>query len=112
MVLLGGYCDSNIWDVARFSKSVKPFGIHPITPCSSIKFCVHELTSFKNFDVHVFQPTDPSENDTTMIPPLLGYAKPGAVNGTLLYVNYGRTEDFKVLKNDLGVPIAMGKLLS
>ena len=46
-----------------------------------------------------------------MIGPLLGYAKPGAVIGTLLYVNYGRTEDFKVLKNDLGVPNCNGKIV-
>ena len=46
-----------------------------------------------------------------MIAPLLGYAKPVAVIGTLLYVNYGTAEDFKVLKNDLGVPKCNGKIV-
>ena len=46
-----------------------------------------------------------------MIGPLLGYAKPGAANGTLLYVNYGTTEDFEVLKKNLSVPNCNGKIV-
>ena len=60
---------------------------------------------------YIFQLADPSENDTDMIAPLLGYAKPGAVNGTLLYVNYGRTEDFEVLRNNLSIPNCNGKIV-
>ena len=45
---------------------------------------------------------EPSENNTAVIPPILGYAKPGKANGKLLYVNYGRKEDFEALKNMTG----------
>ena len=43
-----------------------------------------------------------------MIAPLLGFAKQGSVEGKLLYVNYGRAEDFKVLKNNLGISDCSG----
>lgn len=46
-----------------------------------------------------------------MIAPLLGYAKPGSVVGTLLYVNYGRTEDFEVLKKNLSIPDCNGTIV-
>lgn len=46
---------------------------------------------------------DLSENDTTMIGPLLGFAKQGSAEGKLLYVNYGRKEDFDELKNELNI---------
>ncbi|XP_028397055.1 glutamate carboxypeptidase 2-like isoform X2 [Dendronephthya gigantea] len=54
---------------------------------------------------------DPSENDTTMIPPFLGYAKQGSVEGELLYVNYGRTEDFQVLKNNFSIANCNGYIV-
>ena len=69
------------------------------------------LSSSLNFNFYNIQLADPSENDTTMIPPLLGFAKPGAANGTLLYVNYGRREDFEFLKNNLSIPDCNGKIV-
>ena len=38
-----------------------------------------------------------------MIAPLLGFAKQGSAEGKLLYVNYGRTEDFDVLKKNFSI---------
>ena len=46
-----------------------------------------------------FQVLEKSENHTAVIPPILGYAKPGTATGKLLYVNYGRKEDFDALNN-------------
>ena len=46
---------------------------------------------------------DPSENDPTMIAPLLGFAKQGSAEGKLLYVNYGTSEDFQALKSNFSV---------
>ena len=51
----------------------------------------------------VFQIVEESENDTEVIPPFLGYAKPGHASGKLLYANYGREEDFKVLMNNYNI---------
>ncbi|XP_057300112.1 glutamate carboxypeptidase 2-like [Hydractinia symbiolongicarpus] len=39
----------------------------------------------------------PSENDTTSLPPFNAYGPNGTVEGELLYVNYGRYEDFEEL---------------
>ena len=49
--------------------------------------------------INSFQILEPSENNTAVLPPILGYAKPGKATGKLLYVNYGRKEDFDALKN-------------
>ncbi|XP_028396940.1 glutamate carboxypeptidase 2-like [Dendronephthya gigantea] len=54
---------------------------------------------------------DPSENDTTMIPPLLGYSKQGSVEGKLLYVNYGRSEDFQILKSNFSITNCSGYIV-
>ena len=35
----------------------------------------------------------------TLIPPILGYAKPGSATGKLLYANYGRQQDFQTLRD-------------
>jgi hypothetical protein len=51
---------------------------------------------------------DPSEDDETMIPPFLGYSKQGSATGALLYVNYGRTEDFDVLKKNFSISNCSG----
>ncbi len=51
---------------------------------------------------------DPSEDDDTMIPPFLGYSKQGSASGKLIYVNYGRTEDFDVLKKNFSIPSCNG----
>ncbi|XP_028397034.1 N-acetylated-alpha-linked acidic dipeptidase 2-like [Dendronephthya gigantea] len=54
---------------------------------------------------------DPSENDTTMYPSFLGYAKQGSAEGKLLYVNYGTSEDFQVLKNNLSIANCSGYIV-
>lgn len=45
-----------------------------------------------------------------MVPPLLGYSPSGTVEGDLVYVNYGRMEDFQHLVNKLNVSVA-GKIV-
>ena len=59
----------------------------------------------------MLQLADPSENDTTMIAPLLGYAKQGVAEGKPLYVNYGRKEDFQVLKQNFGITNCSGYIV-
>jgi hypothetical protein len=61
----------------------------------------------------IFKPqlADPSENDTTMIGPLLGFAKQGSAEGKLLYVNYGRSEDFQVLKSNFSISNCSGYIV-
>jgi N-acetylated-alpha-linked acidic dipeptidase len=54
---------------------------------------------------------DPSEDDPSMIPPLLGYAKQGTAEGKILYVNYGRSEDFQVLKDNFGISDCSGYIV-
>ena len=54
---------------------------------------------------------DPSEDDETMIPPFLAYAKQGSASGKLLYVNYGRTEDFDVLKKNFSIANCNGYIV-
>ena len=54
---------------------------------------------------------DPSENDTTMIGPLLAFAKEGAAEGKPLYVNYGRKEDFQVLGKTFGITNCKGYIV-
>lgn len=46
-----------------------------------------------------FQVLEPGENNTAVIPPILGYAKPGRATGKLMYANYGRKEDFDHIYN-------------
>lgn len=55
------------------------------------------------YSILISKLADPSEDDDTMIPPFLGYAKPGSARGKLLYVNYGRTEDFDVIKKNFSI---------
>jgi hypothetical protein len=54
---------------------------------------------------------DPSEDDPTMIALLLGFAKQGTAEGKLLYVNYGRSEDFQVLKENLTITNCSGYIV-
>ena len=51
------------------------------------------------------QIAEPSENDTTVVRPVLGYTPSGTVEGQLVYVNYGRVEDFETLENVLNVSV-------
>ena len=54
---------------------------------------------------------DPSEDDPTMIALLLGFAKQGTAEGKLLYVNYGRSEDFQVLKENFTIANCSGYIV-
>ena len=40
----------------------------------------------------------PDENDTDILPPYNAYGPSGKVEGKLIYVNYGRYEDFIALQ--------------
>jgi hypothetical protein len=46
-----------------------------------------------------------------MIAPLLGFAKQGSAKGKLLYVNYGRSEDFQVLKENFSISNCSGYIV-
>ncbi|KAK3726288.1 hypothetical protein QZH41_012711 [Actinostola sp. cb2023] len=46
-----------------------------------------------------------SENDPDVVPPFLGYSPSGTAEGDLVYVNYGRVEDFDQLVNKLNVSV-------
>ncbi|XP_046330416.2 N-acetylated-alpha-linked acidic dipeptidase 2-like isoform X2 [Haliotis rufescens] len=39
----------------------------------------------------------PGENSTEVVPPFLAYSKAGSVQGSVVYVNYGRVEDYEAL---------------
>ena len=59
----------------------------------------------------MFKVIDPSQDDDTMIPPLLAYAKQGSATGKLLYANYGRREDFDVLKKNFRISNCEGYIV-
>ena len=59
----------------------------------------------------MFKVIDPSQDDDTMIPPLLAYAKQGSATGKLLYANYGRREDFDVLKKNFSISNCEGYIV-
>jgi hypothetical protein len=46
-----------------------------------------------------------------MIPPLLGFAKQGMAEGKLLYVNYGTSDDFKVLRDNFTISNCSGYIV-
>ena len=46
-----------------------------------------------------------------MTAPLLAFAKQGSAEGKLLYVNYGRTEDFDVLKKNFSISNCSGYIV-
>jgi len=49
-------------------------------------------------------PEDPTSNNTNAVPTFNGYAASGNVSGEVIYVNYGRLEDFEFLAaNDISV---------
>ena len=53
----------------------------------------------------LLQIAEPSENDTEVVRPVLGYTPSGTVEGQLVYVNYGRVEDFETLERTLNVSV-------
>ena len=46
-----------------------------------------------------FQEGGSSQKDKDVVQPFLGYSPSGKASGELVYVNYGRVQDFKQLKN-------------
>uniref|UniRef100_K1QFW2 Aminopeptidase NAALADL1 n=1 Tax=Magallana gigas TaxID=29159 RepID=K1QFW2_MAGGI len=54
---------------------------------------------------------DPSENKSNVVPPFNAYSAPGDVNSTdLVYVNYGRVEDYRWLAQNTDINIT-GKIV-
>ncbi|XP_056023072.1 N-acetylated-alpha-linked acidic dipeptidase 2-like [Ostrea edulis] len=54
---------------------------------------------------------DPSENKSNVVPPFNAYSAPGDINSTdLVYVNYGRVEDYRWLANNTNISIT-GKIV-
>ena len=52
----------------------------------------------KESNFFVFQTAEPSENDSLVLPPFLGYSPPGVVpSADLMYANYGTVKDFREL---------------
>ena len=47
----------------------------------------------------VFQEGGSSQKDEDVVQPFLGYSPSGKASGELVYVNYGRVQDFEQLKN-------------
>ncbi|VDI26216.1 Hypothetical predicted protein [Mytilus galloprovincialis] len=55
---------------------------------------------------------DPSENKSNVVPPFNAYSAPGIVNSEseLIYVNYGRVEDYRYLEDNTSVNVS-GKIV-
>ncbi|XP_077154668.1 putative N-acetylated-alpha-linked acidic dipeptidase [Ranitomeya variabilis] len=62
------------------------------------------------FNTSLFEPTPPGyENVTDVVPPYNAYSAAGTPEGELVYVNYGRTEDFFYLDRVLNIKV-QGKI--
>ncbi|XP_073518154.1 putative N-acetylated-alpha-linked acidic dipeptidase [Phyllobates terribilis] len=62
------------------------------------------------FNTSLFEPTPPGyENITDIVPPYNAYSAAGTPEGELVYVNYGRTEDFFYLDRVLHISV-QGKI--
>ncbi|XP_013407202.1 N-acetylated-alpha-linked acidic dipeptidase 2-like [Lingula anatina] len=48
---------------------------------------------------------NPDQNQTGVLPPFNAFAPAGTVEGDLVYVNYGREQDFEQLTRDLGINV-------
>ena len=80
--------------------------------CSIIQllsYCLTQVSYYRS--ILMFKVIDPSQDDDTMIPPLLAYAKQGSATGKLLYANYGRREDFDVLKKNFSISNCEGYIV-
>ncbi|XP_063430342.1 putative N-acetylated-alpha-linked acidic dipeptidase [Mytilus trossulus] len=54
---------------------------------------------------------DPSENKSNVVPPFNAYSAPGIVNSSeLIYVNYGRVEDYRYIEANTSVNVS-GKIV-
>ncbi|KAL8618688.1 hypothetical protein ACOMHN_048864 [Nucella lapillus] len=63
------------------------------------------------FESHKFEiPLTPHENNSHVVPPFNGYSPAGDVTGDIVYVNYGRIEDFLFLASNLSVNVT-GKIV-
>ncbi|XP_053400841.1 N-acetylated-alpha-linked acidic dipeptidase 2-like isoform X2 [Mercenaria mercenaria] len=52
----------------------------------------------------------PEENKTGIVPPFNAYSAPGDIYGDLVYVNYGRVEDFEYLEKNKSINVT-GKIV-
>lgn len=52
----------------------------------------------------------PEENKTGVIPPFNAYSAPGDIYGDIVYVNYGRVEDYQFLQNNKSINVT-GKIV-
>jgi hypothetical protein len=68
-----------------------------------LKACAYNFYPSKLFIC--FKVHDPAENDTLVVRPVLGYAPAGTFEGEIVFVNFGRVEDFEKLKNELNVSV-------
>ena len=50
-------------------------------------------------------PLTPGEDDPTVAPPFNAYSGVGSAEGPLVYVNYGRIEDFLYLQDNLSISL-------
>ncbi|KAL3873956.1 hypothetical protein ACJMK2_037032 [Sinanodonta woodiana] len=53
---------------------------------------------------------NPEENKTGVVPPFNAYSAPGNVTGDLVYVNYGRVDDYQYLQNNKSINVS-GKVV-
>ncbi|KAL3873958.1 hypothetical protein ACJMK2_037033 [Sinanodonta woodiana] len=53
---------------------------------------------------------NPEENKTRVVPPFNAYSAPGDVKGDLVYVNYGRVDDYEYLQNTRSINVS-GKVV-
>lgn len=72
-----------------------------------------ELLSERNETVYKSNLTEPvltpEENKTGVVPPFNAYSAPGDIYGDLVYVNYGRVEDYLFLENNMSINVT-GKI--
>uniref|UniRef100_A0A6I8S4C2 Glutamate carboxypeptidase 2 n=1 Tax=Xenopus tropicalis TaxID=8364 RepID=A0A6I8S4C2_XENTR len=59
---------------------------------------------YEVYNTSLFEPPPPGyENISDVVPPYNAYSAPGTPEGELVYVNYGRTEDFHYLERNLNI---------
>ncbi|KAL4238328.1 hypothetical protein ACF0H5_003039 [Mactra antiquata] len=72
-----------------------------------------ELLNGSNATMYISNKTEPvltpDENKPDVVPPFNAYSAPGDVYGDLVYVNYGRVEDYKFLEHNVSINMS-GKI--
>ena len=70
------------------------------------------MTEPETVEISVVEPPHPDDPDTYIegvVPPMAAYVQPGDVSGELVYVNYGRIQDYRRL-DEMGVSLE-GKIV-